>query len=255
MRVLVVEDDDGVAESLEQVLTAHGFRAHRVNTGADALSGLTDSGLVLLDLRLPDLDGHEVCRRIRQASCVPVIAVSGRDEELDRVLALHMGADDFVATPFSRYELVARIRAVLRRSWPCAQHLGGEVPAGLGIVAPQAAPTAGPAVAPSAHPRAAVLEAGPIRLDPRTRRVHVHGEEVRVTRKEFDLLAMLLEAPGTVVARQDIMARVWDQNWFGSTRTLDVHVGSLRGKLGDAEWIETVRGVGYRLTVPTAVLA
>ncbi|MGW0826417.1 response regulator transcription factor [Streptomyces sp. NPDC002845] len=292
MNVLIVEDDDGMAEALKQALGVHGFRAHRVGTGSDALDRLTDIGLVLLDLGLPDLDGNEVCRRIREVSCVPVIALSGRTEELDRVMALHMGADDFVAKPFSRHELIARIRAVLRRAGGCARHGADHVPSvpaahqpplhslipapamvpppAMAAI-PQSTPAPAPAAVPLPAPRPPArtpaaaevtddgltraaqtpLLAGPIRLDPRTRKVFVHGEEVRITRKEFDLLAMLLEEPGTVVERQDIMSRVWDENWFGSTRTLDVHVGSLRTKLGNTEWIETVRGVGYRLSVPT----
>ncbi|MGW8066614.1 response regulator transcription factor [Streptomyces ziwulingensis] len=280
MNVLIVEDDDGVAEALQEALDVQGFRPRRVATGAEALDHLAHVGLVLLDLGLPDLDGHEVCRRIREVSCVPVIALSGRTEELDRVMVLHMGADDFVAKPFSRHELVARIRSLLRRAGGCALHgadrtgaagpsseepvlpspLPGRTPAPASAAAPVAAPAAPTrshtsAEGPGDRPAEAVqapLRAGPVRLNPRTRRVFVHGEEIRVTRKEFDLLAMLLEEPGTVVERQQIMSRVWDENWFGSTRTLDVHVGSLRTKLGRTQWIETVRGVGYRLAIPTA---
>ncbi|XKK60742.1 winged helix-turn-helix domain-containing protein [Streptomyces sp. ARC32] len=290
MNVLIVEDDDGMAEALQEALGAHGFRTRRVATGAETLDHLAHVGLVLLDLGLPDLDGHEVCRRIREVSCVPVIALSGRTEELDRVMALHMGADDFVPKPFGRHELVARIRSLLRRAGGCALHGAGhttatgappyqpELPslipaqttAPATVTAPPVAP--GPVTAPLLSPVTAVrsqtgaeepggepsrpaqapLRAGPVQLDPRTRKVFVHGEEMRITRKEFDLLAMLLEEPGTVVERQQIMSRVWDENWFGSTRTLDVHVGSLRTKLGNTQWIETVRGVGYRLAIPTA---
>ncbi|MDW6058527.1 response regulator transcription factor [Streptomyces sp. FXJ1.4098] len=122
MNILIVEDDDRIAEALKQTLRVHGYESNYVGTGAAALTRLADAGLVLLDLGLPDLDGHEVCRRIRELSCVPVIVLSGRTEELDRVMALHMGADDFVAKPFSRYELVARIQAVLRRAGGCPQH-------------------------------------------------------------------------------------------------------------------------------------
>ncbi|MYU24691.1 response regulator transcription factor [Streptomyces sp. SID8352] len=296
MNVLIVEDDDGLAEALGETLGAHGFPALRAATGAEALERLSEAGVVLLDLGLPDLDGHEVCRRIREVSCVPVIAMSGRTEELDRVMALHLGADDFVPKPFSRRELVARIRSLLRRAGGCAVHGGpppragrratdeplrGPVPdtAGEGwaptpvrAAVPEAAPPPD-AVAPSpvpagvrsqtvgfrpedppARPVRPLLQAGPVRLDPRTRKVFAHGAEIRVTRKEFDLLAMLIEEPGTVVERGQIMSRVWDENWYGSTRTLDVHVGSLRSKLGDARWIETVRGVGYRLAVPLSAV-
>jgi two-component system, OmpR family, response regulator RegX3 len=250
MNILIVDDDDRIAEALKQTLRVHGYASNCVGTGTEALTRLADAGLVLLDLGLPDLDGHEVCRRIRELSCVPVIVLSGRTEELDRVMALHMGADDFVAKPFSRYELVARIQAVLRRARGCPQHGDGRAAATVPLVTSLPEPEPDP-------PRTeqVPLQVGPVRLDPRTRKLFVDGSEVHITRKEFDLLAMLLEEPGAVMERQDIMCRVWDENWFGSTRTLDVHVGSLRGKLGHAEWIETVRGVGYRLAVPTAAHA
>ncbi|AWN28634.1 response regulator transcription factor [Streptomyces sp. NEAU-S7GS2] len=284
MNVLIVEDDDGVGEALEQALGFHGFLTHRVCTGAEALERLTDTNLVLLDLGLPDLDGYEVCQRIRDRSCVPIIALSGRTKELDRVLVLHMGADDFIPKPFSRYELVARIGAVSRRARGCRQHGTGQftpggpaaqspaTPTDLAPLPPSAPPPSpSPSPSPSSSPcqtfaplaaehrvephrstGQAPLQVGPLRLEARTRKVFVHGEEIHVTRKEFDLLAMLMEAPGAVMGRQDIMSRVWDENWFGSTRTLDVHVGSLRSKLGSSGWIETVRGVGYRLTIPAA---
>ncbi|ADI05357.1 putative two component system reponse regulator [Streptomyces bingchenggensis BCW-1] len=249
MYILIVEDDERIAEALKQTLRVHGYESNYVGTGAAALTRFADADLVLLDLGLPDLDGHEVCRRIRELSCVPVIVLSGRTEELDRVMALHMGADDFVAKPFSRYELVARIQAVLRRAGGCPQHAADPA-------APATVPLETSRPEPELHgPEQPPLHVGPIRLDPRTRKLFVDGSEVHITRKEFDLLAMLLEEPGAVMERQDIMCRVWDENWFGSTRTLDVHVGSLRSKLGHTEWIETVRGVGYRLAVPTAAHA
>jgi DNA-binding response OmpR family regulator len=290
--VLIVEHDDGVAETLAQTLTVHGYAPQRTDSGIAALGLLDGVRLVLLGLTLPDLAGHEVCRRIRERSCVPVIALSEPTDELDeldRVMALHMGADDVVTKPFGRFELMARVQAVLRRAGHCPWHertavaaaeplrdteehvttTGAESTGAVPVPGQRSAPDGRPA-APSAEPVAAAtatatatelpagpgpngsgcLSAGPLRLDQRIRKVFLHGSEVRITRKEFDLLAMLIEDPGTVMKRQEIMARVWDENWFGSTRTLDVHVGSLRGKLGSAEWIETVRGVGYRLTVP-----
>ncbi|MDD9382916.1 response regulator transcription factor [Streptomyces sp. ZAF1911] len=246
--VLIVEDDDGVAEALEQALTVHGYATCRTATGAAALEHLDDASLVLLDLGLPDLEGHEVCRRIRERSCVPVIALSGRAGELDRVMALHMGADDFVAKPFGRYELMARIQAVIRRSGDCPRH---DAAAAATEPEPGPDPVGGHEhEQPAGTGTGGILRAGPLSLDRRARKVYLDGTEVRITRKEFELLAMLLEEPGTVMERQDIMARVWDENWFGSTRTLDVHVGSLRSKLGSNDWIEAARGVGYRLTVP-----
>ncbi|MEI5033035.1 response regulator transcription factor [Streptomyces sp. S1A(2023)] len=143
MNVLIVEDDDGVAEALEQALGVQGYHPRRVGTGAEALRELAGASLVLLDLGLPDLDGHEVCRRIREHSCVPVIALSGRTDELNRVMALHMGADDFISKPFSRYELVARIQAVLRRAGGCLQHAAGAAPG------PRSAPAPVPPTAPA----------------------------------------------------------------------------------------------------------
>ncbi|MEU6826099.1 response regulator transcription factor [Streptomyces atriruber] len=276
MNVLIVENDDAMAEALRQMLGMHGYTTRHARTGTDALDQLPLADLVLLDLVLPDLAGHEVCRRIREHSCVPVIVLSGSHHELDQVLALNSGADDFVPKPFGRHELLARIGAVLRRGAGCLQHGTGAIadPGPLPLVSAPHRPPARPApepgydtdtdpdtepvpwLEPAAAPRPEQrhLSAGPLRLDARTRKVHLYDDEVRVTRKEFDLLAMLLEEPGTVLRREEIMARVWDENWFGSTRTLDVHVGSLRGKLGSPHWIETVRGVGYRLTVPAALL-
>ncbi|MBX9398847.1 response regulator transcription factor [Streptomyces sp. TRM72054] len=249
--VLIVDDDDGVAESLAQALTVHGFVPQRAATGADALDLLDDVSLVLLELTLPDLAGHEVCRRIRERSCVPILAMSDRAEELDRVMAFHMGADAFAYKPVGSYELIARIQALFRRSGTCPWHEEHRTePQGTDRSEPGSTPAA-PTVAPPRN----TLSAGPLDLDLRTRTVALHGEEIPVTRREFDLLALLMEEPGTVHRRQDIMARVWDENWFGSTRTLDVHVGSLRSKLGNREWIETVRGIGYRLVVPPKALA
>ncbi|GGT37484.1 response regulator transcription factor [Streptomyces chromofuscus] len=251
--VLIVDDDDGVAESLAQALTVHGFVPQRAATGADALDLLDDVSLVLLELSLPDLAGHEVCRRIRERSCVPILAMSDRAEELDRVMAFHMGADAFAYKPVGSYELIARIQALFRRTGNCPWHEAHRtepatrdrgVPAGTSAASAESAVPA---------PRD-TLSAGPLDLDLRTRTVALHGERIPVTRREFDLLALLMEEPGTVHRRQDIMAQVWDENWFGSTRTLDVHVGSLRGKLGNREWIETVRGIGYRLVVPPKAL-
>jgi DNA-binding response OmpR family regulator len=246
--VLIVDDDDGMAEALAQTLAVHGYTPLRARTGAEALDLWPDVSLVVLDLTLPDLAGHEVCRRIREESCVPILAISDRAEELDRVMAFHMGADAFAVKPVGGYELVARMHALFRRAGDCPWHSphGQETETETNT----GAAGTGPVPARPADPE--LLSAGPLSLDARTRRVLLHDAEVPVTRREFDLLALLIEEPGTVRRRQDIMARVWDENWFGSTRTLDVHVGSLRSKLGNREWIETVRGIGYRLTVPAS---
>jgi DNA-binding response OmpR family regulator len=220
VRVLMVEDDDSIAEPLARGLEREGFEVARASTGNAAL---TASGyhVVLLDLGLPDLDGFEVCRRLRAASHVPIIVVTARGEEVDRVVGLELGADDYIVKPFGFRELVARIRAVTRRS---QTRPDDEVPSAL----------------------------GPLTVDRRTHRVTLDGEEVALTPKEFDVLALLASEPGTVFTRNHILEEVWDAHWYGPTKTLDVHVAAVRKKLGDPAWIETVRGVGFRLVVPGA---
>ena len=217
MRLLLVEDDDAIAGPLAKGLAREGFEVDRVGTGAQALAA-APADLVLLDLGLPDLDGYEVCRRLRAESEVPIIVITARGDEVDRVVGLELGADDYVVKPFGFRELVARIRAVSRRT---AARGEGE-----------------------ADP---VLRSGPIEVDTRTRRVTVGGTEVDLTRKEFDLLALLALDPGATRTRDEILEEVWDAHWYGPTKTLDVHVASLRKKLGDPTLIETVRGVGFRL--------
>lgn len=215
----MVEDDDTIAEPLLKGLAREGFEAVRVSSGQGALGAIAAEGvdLVLLDLGLPDMDGFEVCRRIRASSAVPVIVVTARGEEIDRVLGLELGADDYVVKPFGTRELVARIRAVTRRT-------GGR-----------------------ADPGRSVVTVGALEVDPRTRRARWEGEEISLTRKEFDLLALLAADPGATRTRDEILEQVWDPHWYGPTKTLDVHVASLRRKLGDPGLIETVRGVGFRL--------
>lgn len=221
MRVLLVEDDASIAVPLVSALERAGFEVTRVETGREALE--EDPGdLVLLDLGLPDLDGEAVCREIRERSDVPIIVVTARAEEIERVRLLDLGADDYVVKPFGIRELLARIRAVARRS----------------------------AGAPAGGPR--TVEIGPVTVDVRTRRVTVNGLPVTLSPKEFDLLAFLAEDPGAVFSRDQILRSVWDENWWGSTKTLDVHVASLRKKLGDPALIETVRGVGYRMAEETS---
>ena len=218
MRVLVVEDDDSIAEPLVTGLERESFVVERVATGAAALAA-APSDMVLLDLGLPDIDGYEVCRRLRAVSDVPIIVVTARGQEVDRVVGLEVGADDYLVKPFGLRELVARIRAVARRSE-------------TRVVAPD-------------QRRVGVVE-----LDVRTRRVTVDGPEVELTRKEFDLLALLMEEPGATRTRDEIMESVWDAHWYGPTKTLDVHIAALRRKLGDPTLIETVRGVGFRTADP-----
>jgi two-component system response regulator RegX3 len=215
VRILVVEDDDGIAEPLAEGLTREGFEVSRVATGADALAAPTPD-VVLLDLGLPDVDGYDLCQQLRSRSTVPILVVTARGAEVDRVVGLELGADDYIVKPFGFRELVARIRAVMRRT---------SEPAGLDQIQ--------------------VL--GGLTVDRRSRRVLVEGVEVTLAPKEFDLLALLAEDPGAVVSRQTILEEVWDPHWYGPTKTVDVHVASLRRKLGRPEWIETVRRVGLRL--------
>jgi two-component system response regulator RegX3 len=220
--ILLVEDEESITTPLAEALERDGFRAEVAHTVADGLAkGKTvRPDLVLLDIGLPDGSGLDVCRELRASSAVPIIILSARGEEADRVVGLELGADDYVVKPFSAREVIARIRAVLRRAG-----------------APQASAD-GP------------IEIGGVRLDPARRAVTVDGEPVELARKEFDLLALLMREAGAVVQRERLIDEVWDVNWFGSTKTLDVHVGALRKKLGDdaaaARYIHTVRGVGFR---------
>jgi len=222
--VLIVEDDDRIAEPLVTGLRREGLDAERCATGQAGLDRIAAAGspfpdVVLLDLRLPDMDGLEVCRQIRAEHDVPIIIVTARGEEVDRVLGLELGADDYVVKPFGFRELLARVRAVTRRSQP------------------RGAPTG------------SVVQIGPLVVDRRTRRVTVADEPVVLTPKEFDVLALLADDPDAVWSRTQILEEVWDPHWYGPTKTLDVHVATLRKKLGHPEWIETVRGVGFRLHV------
>jgi DNA-binding response OmpR family regulator len=220
--ILVVEDERSIAEPFASALAREGFDAVIAPTARAALELFRrhDPSLVLLDVGLPDGDGREVCRELRRSSAVPIIMLTARGTETDRIVGLEIGADDYVVKPFSSGEVIARIRAVLRRS-------AREQPA-----------------VPAA------VEIGPLRVDAAARRATLDGTEIDFTRKEFDLLARLVRDAGRVVTREDLMADVWDENWFGSTKTLDVHIGFLRRKLGDdpadPRFVHTVRGVGFR---------
>ena len=234
VHVLLVEDDASIAASLSDSLRAAGYEVTHVSTGAAALdTALPD--VVLLDLGLPDMDGYDVCRHIRSRSEVPIIVITARGEELDRVLGLELGADDYVVKPFGFRELVARIRAVSRRSQPRPDDGGTPVDESL-----------------ERH----LLDVGPLRIDLRTHRAMMRGDdgddELALTPKEFELLCYLAEDAGAVRSRTDIVEHVWDANWFGPTKTVDAHVANLRRKLGDHAWIAAVRGVGFRLEVPAA---
>ncbi|SEK86141.1 response regulator transcription factor [Streptacidiphilus jiangxiensis] len=213
-RVLVVENDEVEAQLLALRLRRHGHEVESVATGDAALRRWDQADLVLLDLELPDLDGLEVCRGIRETSMLPVIAVTSRDSELDCVLALQVGADDYMVKPYGFRELMARIEAVMRRSGPRR-------------------------VLP------VTIAYGELRIDAGTREVFLAGQRIELTRKEFDLLRLLAANPGVVLERERLLEEVWGQTW--SRRTLDTHVSSLRAKLGASDWVITVRGVGFRL--------
>ena len=223
MKILLVEDDPSIAEPLVEGLITSGFVVQHVVNGADALRATTPD-LVLLDLGLPDMDGRDVFRTLRQQSAVPVIMLTARSDEFDRVLGLELGADDYVTKPFSLRELTARIRAVGRRALEPG--------------------TPGALKDPDGE---SVQVIGRLRLDRRTRRVVLDDAEVHLTAKEFDLLAYLAVDPGAVRTRTEILESVWDEHWFGPSKTVDAHVASLRRKLGTHDWIAAVRGVGFRL--------
>ena len=220
-RVLVVEDEESYSDPLAYMLRKEGFEVSVAATGTDALTDFERNGadIVLLDLMLPGIPGTEVCRRIRQTSNVPVIMVSAKDTEVDKVVGLELGADDYVTKPYSPRELVARIRAVLRR--------GQEVD-----------------LAP------ATLEAGPVRMDVERHVVTVAGEDAKLPLKEFELLEMFLRNAGRVLTRGQLIDRVWGADYVGDTKTLDVHVKRLRSKIepdpAHPKYLVTVRGLGYK---------
>ena len=223
MRLLIVEDEDSIAVPLADGLRLEGFEVERVATGAQALAA-PEPDLILLDLRLPDMDGYSVAREWRTRSRVPIIMVTARGEEVDRVVGLEIGADDYVVKPFGLRELIARINAVMRRSGDSGAV--DEVPD--------------------------EMSSGGLEVSLRTRRVTIGGEEIHLTPREFDILAMLIADPGAVVSRDDLLRRLWGTTWAVQTKAIDVHVSSLRRKMGDPAWVETVRGVGFRLGTPSA---
>ncbi|MGW7294764.1 response regulator transcription factor [Streptomyces xiamenensis] len=219
--MLVVESDDEKQRSLSGGLARHGHHARGAGTGARAMELHDEADLLLLAMDLPDLDGIEVCRAVRAVSEVPVIVVSPRVSELDCVLALRAGADDYLVAPFGLRELVARIDAVMRRI---------QVPARPGRCARR------------------VIEQGELRVDIDSREVTLAGRRIAMSPKEFDLLRLLASQPGRVVTRESIMRQIWEGSW--SRRTVDTHVSSVRAKLGGRSWIVAVRGVGFKFVRP-----
>jgi DNA-binding response OmpR family regulator len=223
--VLLVEDERTISEPFASALARNGFVPTVAGTAAEALVAAreTQPDVILLDLRLPDGDGRDVCRELRRESRVPIIMLTARGTVTDRVVGLELGADDYVVKPFSAAEVMSRIRAVLRRS--------GDPPG-----------------------QAQALVIGDVRIDGDSRRAWRGEQEIKLSRKEFDLLARLMRDAGRVVSRETLMSEVWDENWFGSTKTLDVHVAWLRRKLGEEQgvpgYIRTVRGVGFSFEAP-----
>jgi two-component system, OmpR family, response regulator RegX3 len=219
-RILVVEDEQAIAEPLSQSLAREGFSAEVASTLTDAREAYERRApdLVLLDVMLPDGDGRDLARDIRKLSDIPIIMLTARGEEIDRVLGLELGADDYVVKPFSARELTARIRAIMRRG-KLAEHRTS-------------------------------IEIGSIQLDPASRTVKRAGEPIEMAAREFDLLHLLMANAGEVIRREQIMSEVWDTNWFGPTKTLDVHISWLRKKIEDdpthPRYIATIRGVGFR---------
>ena len=222
--ILMVEDEESITVPLAEALAREGFDTEVAGTVADALelAGRVKPDLVLLDVMLPDGSGYDVCRELRRESQVPIIMLTARGEETDRIVGLELGADDYIVKPFSAREVAARIRAVLRRAAAAATPEESDGPITVGEVA----------------------------LDPARRSATLAGAELHLTRREFELLELLMREAGSVVSRERLIDEVWDVNWFGSTKTLDVHVSSLRRKLGDdsaaPRYIHTVRGVGFR---------
>lgn len=210
--VLVVEDDDSIATQLVRGLTRGGYQVDHVATGAAAIARGT-ADVVLLDLGLPDMDGVQVCRKLRERSAAAIIVITAYGEEPDRIMALDAGADDYLVKPFGLGELQARIRAVLRRI----------------------------------RPEGEMIRHGPLAIDLRTGRVTVNDQDIQLTPKEYDILACLAADPGRVVTRQEILETAWDAHWYGPTKVLDVHVAALRKKLDEPGLIETVYGRGFRL--------
>jgi DNA-binding response OmpR family regulator len=218
--ILVVEDEASIASFVSLYLKNAGYAVKAVPTGGDALTQVEaeQPALIVLDLMLPDMDGIEVCRRIRQRRDIPILMLTARDEDVDKIIGLEVGADDYMTKPFNPRELVARVKSILRRSAPAQR-----------------------------DPESAQLRHGDLLVDSGRREVHVADEEIQLAPKEFDLLWELLDHRGLVLTRDQLLERVWGYTFAGDTRTVDVHVRQLRRKLGDASPIVTVWGVGYKV--------
>lgn len=223
MKILIIEDDPALASGVSDGLRNAGFEVLAVNNGNDGVAAATSGNppdLILLDLGLPDRDGYDVCREIRATSQVPIIVVSARDDEIDRVVGLELGADDYVTKPFGTRELVARIRAVLRRT---SGETGGD--------------------------KNEVQHLGSLSIDRRAQKIFVGSDEIHLTATEFELLCVLAEDPGAVLRRTELLERIWDTALYVTPKTVDAHIAAIRKKLGHPEWIESKRGVGFRLDI------
>ena len=218
--VLVVEDESSIASFVSLYLKNAGYKVRAVASGSDALAQveLEQPALIVLDLMLPDIDGIEVCRRLRQRRDIPILMLTARDEDIDKIIGLEVGADDYMTKPFNPRELVARVKSILRRSTPARR-----------------------------ESESAQIQHGDLRVDAGRREVHVGDEEIQLAPKEFDLLWELLDHRGLVLTRDQLLERVWGYTFAGDTRTVDVHVRQVRRKLGDASPIVTVWGVGYKV--------
>jgi len=225
-QVLLVEDDSGIRDTLRYNLVREGYRVTEASSGGDALrlARSENPDIVLLDLMLPEMNGFEVCRLLRQEHTMPIIMLTAKDAEQDKLLGLGLGADDYITKPFSLQELFARMTAVLRRAEPATRQKGAAPPKDL-------------------------EEVGGLAVDRAARRVRLHGQELQLSRKEFDLLSFMLARAGWVFSREQLIQQVWDYNFVGDRKTVDVHIRWLRQKLGEDSpvTIATVRGVGYRL--------
>jgi two-component system alkaline phosphatase synthesis response regulator PhoP len=218
--VLVVEDEASIASFVALYLKNAGYKVKAVASGGDALAQVEaeQPALIVLDLMLPDMDGIEVCRRLRQRRDIPILMLTARDEDIDKIIGLEVGADDYMTKPFNPRELVARVKSILRRSTPARR-----------------------------DSESAQIQHGDLRIDSGRREVHVGDEEIQLAPKEFDLLWELLDHRGLVLTRDQLLERVWGYTFAGDTRTVDVHVRQVRRKLGDASPIVTVWGVGYKV--------
>ncbi|MBK5225272.1 MAG: response regulator transcription factor [Thermoleophilia bacterium] len=218
--VLLIEDEESIASFVTMYLEKEGFAVVSAVAGAAglALAREKQPRVILLDLMLPDIDGFEICRQLRQESEVPIIMLTARDASTDKVLGLELGADDYITKPFDPRELVARVKSLLRRSEVMAS--GADAP----------------------------LSVGPLTLDPGRREVTINGEEAKLTAREFELLHFMIVNRGLALSRQQLLERVWGYEFFGDTRTVDVHINQVRKKLGDSVRIETIRSIGYKLT-------